>query len=383
MRNTSSRDRGFSLLEMVIALALGAIIVGAAVQLFTKGVDATWMVSQRAEMQQDFRAASNLLIKDIGLAGAGMGNVGIALPSGTGTVPVYGCDPATGCHINGGAVAFPTQNVNGTNVPYLYGLIPGNNYGPILNAGQGATDVISVAYIDNNFLLSCYTASLNAAGTAATFTLPTPLPSTCVLPPNLTAPQPVNDPVMGLQPGDLVWFQLQIGAGSTATTGLAVGEVTGTVTNNGGNSYTVPFAAGDPLKMNQPTATAGNLKAIAAGTGMANRLLFITYYIDANACGANTPCLMRKVNGQAPVPVAENVVYMKFTYDLFNNGVTLVSQNDGGASQGLSPNQITKVTITNLSIRSQMHGVKGFNGFNLTTSVSTRDLTFKNQYPLD
>ena len=92
---------------------------------------------------------------------------------------------------------------------------------------------------------------------------------------------------------------------------------------------------------------------------------------------------MRKVNGQAPVPVAENVVYMKFTYDLFNNGVTLVSQNDGGASQGLSPNQITKVTITNLSIRSQMHGVKGFNGFNLTTSVSTRDLTFKNQYPLD
>src|SRR5437660_7253719 len=106
-RANTKRVRGFSLLEMMIALGLGGVVMAAAVSLFTQGVNATWVVSQRAEMQQDFRAASNLLIKDIGLAGAGLGNVGIALPSGAGTVPVYGCDAGSGCHINGGAVAFP------------------------------------------------------------------------------------------------------------------------------------------------------------------------------------------------------------------------------------------------------------------------------------
>jgi hypothetical protein len=81
--------------------------------------------------------------------------------------------------------------------------------------------------------------------------------------------------------------------------------------------------------------------------------------------------------------VAENVVYLKLTYDLFNNGATLVAQDDGGASQGLTPSQITKVTIQHMSIRSQMHGVKGFESFDLQTSVSARNLTFKNEYPID
>ena len=80
------RNHGFSLLEMMIAMALGTIVLAAAVQLYSQGVSATWTVSQRAEMQQDFRAASNMLTKDISLAGAGMGNnVQIALPSGNGS----------------------------------------------------------------------------------------------------------------------------------------------------------------------------------------------------------------------------------------------------------------------------------------------------------
>lgn len=93
MSNRSKkREWGFSLVEMVVATALGTTVLGAAVSIYIQGVNATWTVTQRAEMQQDFRAASNVLKNDLSLAGAGLGQ-GAAIPLPTSaTVPVYGCD---------------------------------------------------------------------------------------------------------------------------------------------------------------------------------------------------------------------------------------------------------------------------------------------------
>ncbi len=80
MSNRSTRrESGFSLLEMTIAMALGTLVLGAAVQLYSQGVAATWTVQQRAEMQQDFRAASNMMLKDLSLAGAGLPNAAAML----------------------------------------------------------------------------------------------------------------------------------------------------------------------------------------------------------------------------------------------------------------------------------------------------------------
>ena len=45
MSNRSTkRESGFSLLEMVVAMALGTLVLGAAVQLYIQGVAATWTV---------------------------------------------------------------------------------------------------------------------------------------------------------------------------------------------------------------------------------------------------------------------------------------------------------------------------------------------------
>ena len=52
-RRLANSSGGFSLIELLVSLAVGTLIVGAAVQLFTKGMNATFVVSQRAEMQQD------------------------------------------------------------------------------------------------------------------------------------------------------------------------------------------------------------------------------------------------------------------------------------------------------------------------------------------
>ena len=377
-RLSKTRQCGFSLLEMMVALALGAIILSAAVGLYTRAVSATWSVSQRTELQQDFRAASNMLTKDLSMAGSGLGtSVQIALPSGAGTQrPVYGCDQPPICYINGGSVAYPLQGA----VPYLYGLIPGWRFGPTVNAAAGATDIVTVVNSDTNFLLNCYNATVNAAGTAVTFlevTFPT-RPANCVIPPPLLQPQAINDPAVGLTPGDLIQFQVTEGGVSSSI----IGEVTNvTLVSNAPRTYTVAFATGDPLKMNQPAAAAGSLGNVRNATGFANRIFVNTYYIDNTI---DPPRLMRQVSGHSPVPVAEGVAFLQFSYDLydFNTAHVLVNQPDGGASQGLTPSQITKANILHMSMRSTMHGVKGYQGLDLQTSVSTRDLTFNNSYPL-
>ena len=373
----TKRESGFSLLEMTVAMALGTLVLGAAVQMYSQGVAATFTVSQRAELQQDFRAASDMLTKDLSLAGAGLGNnVQVALAT-TSTTPVYGCDQALHCYINGTAAAYPKQGA----VPYMYGLIPGWKFGPTLNASQGPTDVVTVVYADSGFYLNCYAVNITSA-TVVTFTLNGVLPPGCVLPNGVSAPQNVNDAVVGLTPGDLVEFTVTPSAGCTGCTpSVVVGEVNGTLTASS-PTYNVTFATSDVLQMNQSGAASGTLGNVVGDVGTAQRLLAITYYIDNTI---NPPRLMRQVSGHAPMPVAENVVYLKFSYDLYDSsaGVVRTDQADGGASYGLTPNQITKINIKHMSMNSTLKGVKsGYQGLDLQTSVSARDLTFNNNYPV-
>src|SRR4029077_10531154 len=332
--------------------------LGAAVHLYSQGVAATWTVTQRAELQEDFRAASNMLTRDLSLAGAGLSNgAAIALPAGT--TPVYGCDQTAKCYINGASAAYPKQGTT----PYLYGLIPGWKSGPTLNASQGATDVVTVVYTDSTFYLNCYTATITSS-TVVTFTQPSPL--TCVLPSGVTSPQNVNDSVVGLAPGDLVLFSF---------TPNVVAEVTAV------NGNVITFTSGDALNMNSTTAASGNL-AHAAGPGTGTRILVIIYYIDNTI---NPPRLMRQVSGHTPMPVAENLAYLQFSYDLFDDSTNTPSPDraDGGAglTPALLPNQITKINIKHMAMNSTLKGRSGYQGLDLETSVSARNLTYSNGYP--
>ena len=56
MRNPKSQG-GFSLLELMIAATLGVMIILAMTSLFRAGLNATFAVTQRAETQQNLRAA--------------------------------------------------------------------------------------------------------------------------------------------------------------------------------------------------------------------------------------------------------------------------------------------------------------------------------------
>jgi prepilin-type N-terminal cleavage/methylation domain-containing protein len=377
---SAKRESGFSLLEMIIAMALGTLVLGAAVQIYIQGVQATWTTTQRAELQQDFRAASNMLTTDLSLAGAGLNpGAAIALPSTTS--PVYGCAQTTSnpCYINGTSVAYPAES--GT--AYLYGLMTGYNDGPTLLTAQGPTDVTTVVYTDTNFYLDCYTATITSA-TQVTFALPGATSSNCTSPTGNAGAQSVSDSAVGLVAGDLVLF--------TFGTTNVVAEVT-TAASGG----IATFASGDALNMNQAAAVSNSLaseyNSHVPVTGFATRILVISYYIN----NSSTPSrLMRQVSGHTPVPVAENVVYLKFTYDLFNDTTDLPAiacsnpgaATDGcsGASTGLLPNQITKINVQNMAIDSTLQGSQfgpgnGFQRMDLQTSVCARNLTYVNNYP--
>ncbi len=378
---STKRKRGFSLMEMTIAMGLGTLVLGVALQLYSQGVSATWTVSQRAELQQDFRAASDMLTKDLSLAGSGLGN-GTQVPLPSGTAPVYGCDQTPKCYLGSTNLVSGKYPLNGA-TPTLYGLVPGYNLGPTLASNPSATDVVTVAYADTSFYLNCYQATISALG-KVTFAPASPpaWPAGC-LPNGVATPQAVNDTMLGLTPGDLVYFpSLNM-----------VGEVTaGTITvgaNAVGATYTVPFANGDALNMNQTAAGGGlNTAALNASGTSPVRLLVITYYIDNTVSPAR---LMRQISGHSPMPVSDGIVYMKFSYDLYNDATNLpaVNQPNPGsgdandtASDGLNPTAITKINILHMAMDSTLHGAKGYQGLDLETSVSARDLTYSNNYPL-
>lgn len=377
MSNRSTkRAGGFSLVEMMIAMAVSLIVLAAAVQIYIQGVSATWTVTQRAELQQDFRAASNILTKDLSLAGAGLGQgIAIQLPTST-SLPRYGCAQTTGmpCYLqasNSASVNFPVQGTT----PYLYGLLPGYDAGPTLYGPQGATDAVTVVYTDAAFYLDCYQATV-ASDTTATFALTVASQASANCTANGATIQAVNDTNQGLTAGDLVLF--------TFGTSSIVAEVTSAAT-----ATTATFATGDAMNMNQSAAVPNSFASLATGTtGTATRILAITYYIDNTP---NPPRLMRQVSGHIPVPVTENVVYLKFSYDLYNDSTSTpaVNQPNPGsgdtndtASNGLLPNQITKINILNMAMNSTMQGAKGgYQSFDLQTSVSARNLTYSNNYP--
>ena len=111
-------------------------------QLFSRAMSATWLVSQRAELQQNARASSNILNKDISLAGAGLPTGGVALASGPASKPRYGCDYTGKCYLgptNTASITYPNQRpVSGNTINYIYGVIPGWKRGVTVNAAAGA-----------------------------------------------------------------------------------------------------------------------------------------------------------------------------------------------------------------------------------------------------
>ncbi len=297
-------ERGFTLLELLVSMAVGLIVMAAMAGLFKAGMDSAMVVTQRAETQQNMRAAIDLMVKDISMAGAGLPSGGIQLPTGAGSsASLFACDQSGTCHVPGNT--YPNSN-------YMYGIIPGFSNGVEGNAVVPAApppainDSITSIYADYNFPLWEYDVTFPVPGNGTAITL-TPDAAYVPAPPLIAA-------AGGIQVGDLIMLSNSLGT--------AVGEVTGIAPNE------IEFADLDPLNINQNGAATNNIAAISNGANtVAYRLFAVTYYLTVPPPNGETPRLMRQVNGLSPVPVADNIINLQFSYDIYNSTTSALDAN--------------------------------------------------------
>src|SRR5271170_1389316 len=317
----ANSHRGFSLLELMVASTIGLIVILAMTSLFRTGMNATFTVTQRAETQQNMRAAIELMTKDISLAGAGLPSGGLQLATAGGNSKVA-CNQTGTCYVP--ADTYPTGN-------YMYGILPGFGNGvqngtAIPSAPAATNDSVTSIYCDYNFPLTNFS-----------FTFPSTTQATVGAAPVITAGLPTNILAPGgLNVGDLMFFLVttpgpgtagSVQGTSSAQTAAVVGEITGLP-----NNTTIDFAAGDALNFNQTGANSiGSIAAafVAGTTINVCRLYAVTYFLQVPVAGGSvqTPRLMRQVNGLTAVPVADDIINLQFSYDVVNTTLGTISAN--------------------------------------------------------
>ena len=372
MSNHSSQ-RGFTLFELLIAMAISGIVLAGAVTLYQKSLQVSSIVTSRAELQAELRGAMNQIARDLNQAGTGIPVSGIPVPTtATGGInPKFACD-SSGCYISAGNTF--TKGV-------IYKVTPANSVGI---ATSERTDALVITYMD----------PIAAAGdltSSATGLDWSPYPTTNItdsgdslIMPAGTTPA-VDDPQKGLNIGDLLLMQNDKGS--------AVCEVTGF------NAATrqINFAVNDPLRLNQPAspAVSGTLAALAISPTPAigphykpttvSRIMMITYFVRKDPVDGHL-MLMRQVNGRPPSPVAEYIEDLQVTYDALDDSTspaTLAANLPDAAvgSPAISkPGQIRKVNLILTARSPQLNSNGQYDRMSIATSVGPRNLSFSDKY---
>ena len=374
-------ERGFTLLELTVASAIGLIVILAMTSLFKMGMDATFTVTERAETQQNMRAAIDLLTKDISLAGSGLLTGGLQL--GTAGLSKYACNQTGTCYVP--SFTYPSNTGTGT-ANYMYGIIPGFSNGvesglAIPNAPGQINDSITSIYCDYNFPLTNFAFTVNAGGTSVGVA-----PATTIVPGSPTNILQAG----GLTTGDLLMFTVSTPGNGTGVSGNSLVQnaaVVAEITSIPNNTI-MDFNTTDPLNFNQAAGT-NNLTAVAAaitaGGGKAQttvcRLYVVTYFLQVPPAGVTvqTPRLMRQVNGYNAVPVADNIINLQFSYDVINGSSYISANVADPIGAGLSPSLIQKVNMWVMGESITQDGKRSQNMY-LATSVSARNMSFCNSY---
>ena len=355
------RQQGFTIIELVIAIAVTLIMMTAAMMVYQRSVQVAGVVGTRAEMQSELRAATEQIARDLNQAGTGLQGISIAIPSAAtgGADPFLACDATPKCYLPGAKLSSGV----------LYAITPEDGIGP--NTTE-LTDAIVILYVEP---VSNDPSDRNASGTApnwAAFTTTNISDdgSVITMPPGTTPP--LDDPVVGIVLGDMFLVQ-----NSNAAVGI--------VTTYDATANTITFGTGDPLNINQLSAPVGNIAALKSGSPPAyaavalHRIDMITYFIqEVDTPNGPDYRLMRQVDARTPTPVAEHIEDLQFTYDVFDPTTDTVTVNLPDAAG--KPGEIKKVNIT-ITARSSRPNTQGiYDRLTLTTSVGPQNLSYHEKY---
>jgi prepilin-type N-terminal cleavage/methylation domain-containing protein len=357
-----TRSAGFSLIELLVAMALFTVVMGATLGGLSSVMQGNDLVMNIAQMNDSARAGMDLMVRDLLQVGSGLpASHAVSIPNGAGAERVRlpgPPDDAVVLQTPIGALVLPA-------------VVPWNGAGHAINGVN--TDILTILMADNTFLDVALTAVDDDEVTVA-------------------AGLDIEDGPDRVDEGQL----MLISKGSVNTL-VQVTEIDY-------DARTLTFGDGDSLRLNQPNAEKGNLKALneeepayAAGATRISRLRMITYYLD-NTTDPAHPRLVRRINNghetvfddENGTAVAMDVIDLQFTYDISNGdtnpgGIDMSAQDIGGtgacAPEACGETQVRKV---NVLIRSRPPNANQVNTRSLTnllqTQVSLRAMAFVDRY---
>jgi prepilin-type N-terminal cleavage/methylation domain-containing protein len=385
---TNRKTAGFTLVELMIAMAVTMVLLYAAVVAFRDASQTNQIVTQNSDMADNLRNGLNMIQTDLQQAGSGIPFGGIPLPytSNNSTTAPCGTTPPINRPILGGTTTFPSCHST------LPGVEPGSNLGPLVTAPDATastinTDEVTVVYADN---LGLDARPINAQATTSPSNPGCPNGSLTLSGSTLTAVfdgttlnssggyNCVNFLKNGItiNVGDLIMFSNSLGEAL-----LAVTSVSG---------QTLTFASGDPFALNGRTEAGGTINQLqASGCGgknacfpntTATRVWMVSYYLD-NVTSPPYIRLIRQVGLQTATPVGETLENLQFTFNFVDGNTNPTNQQT--VPTGDSESQIMSVNVY-LAARSSYKIHVGNNYLysrdNLTTQVSLRSMAYHNQY---
>lgn len=348
-------ERGVGLMEMLIAVLLTVILLGAAFGFFDNMESMSEEVSVMSEANNSLRGSVDLITRDIYAAGTAIPAGGVPIPSGAGAAQVKRPGP--------GSTYFPATN----------GVLSVVTPGPGLSGTIDGlpSDEITLIMVDENWTgqtalqISSITDSVSN-GYTVNVTIPASCTQNCTIAPG---------GAYNVNVGDVMMF--------TASTGSGLGIVT-TVDNVNNIVY---FAA-DPLGLDQVCVAqgcAGSIDALEPDpvnnpgvypSGMAlTKIDMVTYYID-NSKPAHPYTLMRQLGADAPNAVAYGINNLQVTYDLSTGGA-----GNTNLPNPANPNQIRKVNLWLSAISpSPLRKSHRYYSNSLASAVTLRNLEYVNQF---
>jgi prepilin-type N-terminal cleavage/methylation domain-containing protein len=380
-------QRGFSLIELMISLAILITVVGIATTALVQAEHVTQAIAYEANTQENLRAGMHFMVRDLMQAGEGIPQGGITIPynatsavnrPGTGTVFLnsYTTLPAITPGYEAGQLA---TSIN----PVTHAVLTGV-----------ATDIINIVYADNilqdaagNYLYSypiIQTAPSTpvCAGTISATGASVTLAPACFTMPGVTNP---------ITTGNLIMFHNQNGTALEYVTSVAGQQIN--------------FASGDPAGLNQTADTYGTVAKLATTPGVfppttITRVWMVTYYI--NSTNSQDPQLIRQVNypnypTAAPVnppeAIADDIENLAFSYAIDSSTdpagtytVTPFTNGPGNAPQPILPDTPAQIRAVNVFLAGRSEqtytalSTPTYLRNNLSSQVSVRSLSFTNQF---
>jgi type II secretory pathway pseudopilin PulG len=365
MRRTTS-ESGFTLVELMVASMITLTVIGLALTTFSNAMALNEATTQVADSNQNLRAGTNLLVRDLMQAGRNIPTGGISIPSGSGATAIRRPSPP------GTSMDFDNLTWQTT----LSAITTGAKRGPTIEGKE--TDLVTIL-MDDSLLGELTVEPSTASGSVAKLAADG---SSLDVGPNLS--WITGDPQGGipaLQKGDLIYF--------AAPDGTAIQTITNI------QSPVISFETNDPFNLNQPSAEAGTITKIAGQKMSVRRVFMYTYFVHKDSSG--TPRLMRQLNMFEPQALAGVIEDLTLSYDLVD-GVTnptnvreLQCAMSGGTCEPkttytsgdviFGPSQIRKANL-HVGVRAEDKSArqKDYIRNHLSTIIDLRNLAYVDRY---